>query len=211
MPQAFEDFITIIELIGLVLLSMVPVLLIFGIPIWLFARRDKKKAENADTEIYKDSNTEDTSTAFFKKAAPYVGPAMLIGGILWAVVGGNRIEQKLTHMTAETTGYVMSSYYESDSDGGSYYETTVQVEIDGNTYKRKKDLSSKKERGTPYTVKYDPEDPSELYVVDFDTSSGTMRMQGIGVAVLGMFFTILGLRFQFMQGKKEKPFGEGFE
>lgn len=211
MPQALEDFITILELIGLVLLSMVPVVLIFGIPIWLLSRRDKKKAENTDTEINKGSSTEESTTAFFKTVAPYIGPVMLVGGILWAVVGGNRVEKGLERMTAETTGYVLSSYYESDSDGGSYYETTVQVEIDGNTYKRKKDLSGRKERGTPYTVKYNPEDPSEFYVVDFDTSSGAMRMQGTGIAVLGMLFSILGLRFKFMQSKKEKPFGEGFE
>ncbi len=71
MPQALEDFITILELIGLVLLSILPVVLIFGITIWLLSRRDKKKAENADTEINKDSSTEDGPTAFFKTVVPY--------------------------------------------------------------------------------------------------------------------------------------------
>ncbi|MBQ7563202.1 MAG: DUF3592 domain-containing protein [Lachnospiraceae bacterium] len=206
-----EDLITILELIGLVLLSMVPVVLIFGIPIWLWSRRDKKKAENADTEIYKDSSTEDSTTAFFKKAAPYFGPVMLISGILWAVVGGNRVEKGLERMTAETTGYIQSSYYESDSDGDSYYETTVQVDIDGITYKRRKNLSSKKEKGTPYTVKYNPEDPSEFNVVDFDTSSGWMRVQGTAIAGMGLIFTLLGFHMKVLQGKREKTFGEGFE
>ncbi|HAG68994.1 MAG TPA: hypothetical protein DCL38_03360 [Lachnospiraceae bacterium] len=211
MPEWLDNAITIIEFIGLILLGMLPAVLVVAIPIWLIGRRDAKKKAEADVDISGNEQKKDEITAFFETVVPFLGPAMVMGGIIIAVVMGGRTDQKLRRTTAETTGYVTSSYYEYDSDGDSSYSITVEFEADGTVYSRTRDLSSDKKKGTPYIVRYNPDDPSEFYIEDFDRSSGQIRMLGILISAAGVPLTIVGLS-RWVRGKrKEKTFGEGFE
>ncbi len=146
MPEWLDNAITIIEFIGLILLGMLPAVLVVAIPIWLIGRRDAKKKAEADVDISGNEQKKDEITAFFETVVPFLGPAMVMGGIIIAVVMGGRTDQKLRRTTAETTGYVTSSYYEYDSDGDSSYSITVEFEADGTVYSRTRDLSSDKKR-----------------------------------------------------------------
>ena len=211
MPEWLDNAITIIEFIGLILLGMLPAVLVVAIPIWLIGRRDAKKKAEADVDISGNEQKKDEITAFFETVVPFLGPAMVMGGIIIAVVMGGRTDQKLRRTTAETTGYVTSSYYEYDSDGDSSYSITVEFEADGTVYSRTRDLSSDKKKGTSYIVRYNPDDPSEFYIEDFDRSSGQIRMLGILISAAGVPLTIVGLSGWVRGKRKEKTFGEGFE
>ncbi len=211
MPEWLDNTITIIEFIGLILLGMLPAVLVIAIPIWLIGRRDAKKKEEADVDTSGNERKKDGVAAFFETVVPFLGPVMLIVGIFIAVVMAGRTDQKLERTTAETVGYVTSSYYEYDSDGNSGYSTTVEFEINGRVYSRTRDLDSKKDKGMPYTVRYNPDNPSEYYIEDFDRSSGQTRLLGILISAAGVPLTIVGLGRWARGKRKEKPFGEGFE
>lgn len=60
-------------------------------------------------------------------------------------------------------------------------------------------------------MRYNPDDPSEFYIEDFDRSSGQIRMLGILISAAGVPLTIVGLSGWVRGKRKEKTFGEGFE
>ena len=120
-----------------------------------------------------------------------IGIIMIVGGFLISTVYAKQTSEKLERCTAETTAAVTKVSTDTSGDDIEY-DTTVEFTIEGTAHRRTRSFSNRKSIGTVYTVKYNPDDPSEYVIVNFDSSPTKVRLMGIYITVLGAGVTYIG-------------------
>lgn len=130
--------------------------------------------------------------------AVVIGLAMMgAGGYMW-YEQGQRIDSY-----ESTEGTVLSSGIDSRPDGADYIDVTYEYTVDGETYRgsnvepgsgqvstsrsRAEEFAENHPEGEPITVYYDPEDPSNAYLIE------NRNIFFPAMAGFGAVFTIAGL------------------
>ena len=131
-----------------------------------------------------------------------LGLIMVTVGLLLILVFPGKREDKIKRYTGKTKARVVKNELEYDSSGDMYYRVTVEFTIDGRKYVETRPFDTSR-KGRKYTVKYDPDRPSDHYIAGFDDTPEEMKLHGLFVLLFGSGFLIADIVYLIMSKRRK--------